>query len=219
MNAYPNDQFPDLLSDLGNFSEKVNALYLQAIDDYHVFNSIDAPISNPYQAGLEQVLYQKCWIDTVQWHVEDEVRRPDITGNDALLMKRRIDALNQERTNQVELIDNYLLMKYRDVQLYPNARINTESPAWALDRLSILALKIYHMAIETKRDDASPEHVFTCAGKLAVLYEQRDDILKSINELLQDISSGQKCMKVYRQMKMYNDPNLNPVLYQRTSKL
>ena len=189
-------------------------IFEQAISDYHITDSINAEAGNPFAAEtIEHLLYHKCRIDTVQWHVEDEIRRPDIDPVEALGMKRRIDHLNQERTMQVERIDDYFLSLFANVTPQPAARINTESPAWAVDRLSILALKIYHMRIESTREDASPAHRETCNLKLAVLLEQQADLSQSINELLAGIATGTTRMKVYRQMKMYNDASLNPVLY------
>jgi hypothetical protein len=203
-----------IFTDLTKFSEHVNLIYEKAIDDYHVQNSIHTSMLNPYEKGdIESLFYSKCWTDTVQWHVEDEIRNPYIQPEQALKLKRRIDHLNQERTDKVELIDHCFLLKYSNVKAAASVSMNTESPAWALDRLSILALKIYHMKAEAERTDAIPEHIASCGQKLSVLYEQQKDLLRSINELLQDISGGRKHMKVYKQMKMYNDPALNPVLY------
>lgn len=196
------------------FSEEALLIFAQAIDDYHRLDSTDAPYDNPYTDGtIEHLLYHKCWIDSVQWHVEDEIRAPAIHPARALGLKRRIDRLNQERTDRVEGIDDYFLSFFSDAHPASGARINTESPAWAVDRLSILALKIYHMEAETSRTDAPAEHQQRCRGKLAVLLEQRHDLALSINELLHDIGTGRRRMKVYRQMKMYNDESLNPVLY------
>ncbi len=198
-------------------SEQANRVFDRAIADYHIHNSIDIPLNNPFPAGeLAHLLYLKCWIDTVQWHMEDEVRNPDIAPEDGLQWKRRIDASNQERTDTVEYIDSYFLEHFRTVTPLPEARINTESPAWAIDRLSILALKIYHMRQEADRRNASEQHRQQCREKLSILNEQRSDLSRSIDELLNDIRSGRKYMKVYRQMKMYNDPALNPVLYTKS---
>ncbi|MDR0954888.1 MAG: DUF4254 domain-containing protein [Rikenellaceae bacterium] len=197
-----------------SFSALANPVFEQVIADYHRHDNVDFPVSNPYTPGqIEHLLYLKNWIDTVQWHFEDIIREPDIDPEEALLLKRRIDLSNQERTDMVEYIDSYFLDKYKDVAVKPTARINTESPAWAIDRLSILALKIYHMKQETLRTDVSEEHLQTCQSKLAVLLEQQVDLSTAIDELLADIASGDKYMKVYKQMKMYNDPNLNPRLY------
>ncbi|ERJ60643.1 DUF4254 domain-containing protein [Sphingobacterium paucimobilis] len=191
-----------------------NTIFQRVINDYHVHDEINHPIKNPYEAStLEHLLYLKCWIDTAQWHMEDVVRNPNIDPNDGLYWKRRIDKQNQVRTDTVEYIDSYYLNKYMHVQPLSDARINTESPAWAIDRLSILALKIYHMEQETLREDVDSQHIDTCQQKLNILLEQRNDLSKSIDELLEDIESGKKYMKVYKQMKMYNDPSLNPVLY------
>ncbi|KGE13922.1 DUF4254 domain-containing protein [Sphingobacterium deserti] len=195
-------------------SEIANKVFQQAIDRYHQHDTIDHPIENPYDsASLEHLLYLKCWIDTVQWHMEDVVRDPAIDPKDGLYWKRRIDESNQFRTDTVEYIDGYFLNRFDGIQPKPHARINTESPAWAIDRLSILALKIYHMERETLRTDASTAHIEACQAKLSILLEQRRDLSLSIDELLADIESGDRFMKVYKQMKMYNDPSLNPVLY------
>ncbi|MBQ8452253.1 MAG: DUF4254 domain-containing protein [Prevotella sp.] len=198
------------------FTQIANRVFNQAIDDYHVKDSIDTPINNPYdRESIENRLYLKCWIDTVQWHFEDIIRDPHINPVDALQLKRRIDQSNQDRTDLVEQIDSYFRTKYSQVQVLPDARINTESPAWAVDRLSILALKIYHMREQVNRTDASPEHIEKCQQKLNVLLEQQVDLSTAIDQLLEDIEAGRKYMKVYRQMKMYNDPATNPVLYQK----
>lgn len=199
-----------------SFSEQCNKIFQRAIDDYHVHDDIDTPINNPYDDGtIENRLYLKCWIDTVQWHFEDIIRDPHIDPMEALTLKRRIDRSNQDRTDFVEQIDSYFRQKYSEVKVLPDARINTESPAWAIDRLSILALKIYHMREQVERQDASKEHKDTCTAKLNVLLEQQKDLGTAIDQLLEDIQEGRKYMKVYRQMKMYNDPSTNPVLYKK----
>lgn len=199
-----------------SFSEQCNKIFQRAIDDYHVHDDIDTPINNPYDDGtIENRLYLKCWIDTVQWHFEDIIRDPNIDPMEALALKRRIDRSNQDRTDLVEQIDSYFRQKYSEVKVLPDARINTESPAWAIDRLSILALKIYHMREQVERQDASKEHKDTCTAKLNVLLEQQQDLGTAIDQLLEDIQKGRKYMKVYRQMKMYNDPSTNPVLYKK----
>ncbi len=191
-----------------------NDLFDSVIADYHKYDDINRQCENPYSAGtLEFLLYRKCWIDTVQWHLEDIIRDPAIDPVKALEIKRWIDRSNQERTDMVEYIDSWYLDKYKDVRTAPDAKVNTETPAWAIDRLSILALKIYHMQIEASRNDASAEHLGKCQEKLSVLLQQRKDLTQGITELLEDIASGAKYMKVYKQMKMYNDPSLNPVLY------
>lgn len=196
------------------FTEKANDIFRRAINDYHVTDNVETPIQNPYEAGtIKATLYHKCWIDTVQWHFEDIIRDPQIDPQAALVLKRRIDKSNQDRTDMVEDIDTFFREQYKDVQVLADATINTESPAWAIDRLSILALKIYHMQEQTERTDASADHLATCRGKLAVLLEQQVDLSSAIDQLLTDIAAGRKYMKVYRQMKMYNDPSTNPVLY------
>lgn len=196
-----------------SFSAKAIEVFLRAIADYRVSNDIDAPIVNPYEVrSIEFYLYTKNWIDNAQWDMEDIIRNPDIDPVEALAMKRRIDRSNQERTDLVELIDSYFLDLYKDVCPEKDAKINTESPAWALDRMSILQLKIYHMREQTKRTDASEEHIKACEQKLQVLLEQEKDLATAVDELLEDISKGRKYMKVYKQMKMYNDPAMNPLL-------
>jgi hypothetical protein len=197
------------------FSKLSYAVFEQSIKDYHRFDNVDQPINNPFpKEQFEHLLYLKNWIDTVQWHFEDIIRDPNIDPVAALTLKRRIDASNQERTDMVEYIDGYFLQKYSDVKVKDNAKINSESPAWAFDRLSILALKIYHMNEEATRAEASQEHREKCQTKLNILLEQRTDLSTAIDDLLVDIESGDKFMKVYKQMKMYNDDELNPVLYQ-----
>lgn len=195
-------------------SELANTIFQRAIANYHVLDTIDSGMENPYDASsLEHLLYLKCWIDTVQWHMEDVIRNPEIDPKEALYWKRRIDESNQHRTDTVEYIDGYYLQQFATVTPLSTATINTESPAWAIDRLSILALKIYHMEQETLRTDINAEHIQACQQKLAILLEQRQDLSAGIDELLTAIATGSKYMKVYKQMKMYNDPNLNPVLY------
>ncbi|GHT67248.1 hypothetical protein FACS189452_04600 [Bacteroidia bacterium] len=197
-----------------NFSDLAFPVFEKTIDDYHRSDDVDAKINNPYTfQSLEYYLYLKSWIDTVQWHLEDIIRKPDIDPAEALVLKRRIDKSNQDRTDLVELIDSYFLDQYKDVAQDPMATINTESPAWAVDRLSILALKIYHMQQEVARKDTDAAHHDSVVAKLNVLLEQKQDLALAIDQLLEDIAEGNKYMKVYKQMKMYNDPSLNPVLY------
>jgi hypothetical protein len=199
-----------------SFTEHANNIFNQVINDYHLTDSIDAPIRNPYERdSIDYRLYLKCWIDTVQWHFEDIIRDPHINPVEALSLKRRIDKSNQDRTDLVEDIDSYFRHQYSHVKPLPDARLNTESPAWALDRLSILALKIYHMREQVARKDASEAHISKCKAKLAVLLEQQKDLSLAIEQLLEDIEAGRKYMKVYRQMKMYNDPATNPILYKK----
>jgi hypothetical protein len=197
------------------FSQFAFSIFEQSIKDYHLFDNVDQPVNNPYPKDqIEHLLYLKNWIDTVQWHFEDIIRDPKINPTDALVLKRRIDASNQERTDMVEYIDSYFLQKYKSVVINKDAKINSESPAWAIDRLSILALKIYHMNEEATRKEATENHRIKCREKLAILLEQKKDLTTAINDLLIDIENGDKFMKVYKQMKMYNDDELNPVLYQ-----
>ncbi|KQS93650.1 DUF4254 domain-containing protein [Chryseobacterium sp. Leaf394] len=202
-----------------NFTETAWKVFNQSIEDYHVLDNVDTPINNPYELNsLERILYAKNWIDTVQWHFEDIVRDENIDPAEALKLKRRIDASNQQRTDLVEFIDSWFLDKYQDISPKTDAKINTETPAWAVDRLSILALKVYHMALEANRETASEEHRANCQIKLDVLLTQKVDLSVSIDQLLLDIENGNVKMKVYKQMKMYNDESLNPILYQKEQK-
>ena len=197
------------------FTDKANRIFREAIENYHIINTVDQAFENKYDKDedlIAHLLYRKCWIDTVQWHYEDIIRDPQIDPVAALTLKRKIDASNQDRTDMVEYIDSYFLDKYKDVQVKENATINTESPAWGIDRLSILALKVYHMHEEATREDATQEHRDAGEKKLDVLLEQRVDLSTAIDTLLSDIAHGDKYMKVYKQMKMYNDDELNPVL-------
>mgnify|MGYP001391212488 FL=1 len=193
-------------------------VFEKSILDYHVFDDISKESNNPYNKNqLEFLLYQKNWIDTVQWHLEDIIRDPEIDPVEALKIKRTIDLSNQKRTDLVEYIDSYFLEKNKNVKIQKNASFNSESPAWAIDRLSILALKIFHMKQETDRTDVDQSHVSSCKKKLAVLNQQNKDLCTAIDELMDDIQNGKKYMKTYKQMKMYNDEDLNPVLY-KTNK-
>jgi hypothetical protein len=189
-------------------------IFQQSIDDYHVTDQVDVPVRNPFAEGsFEYLLYLKNWIDTVQWHLEDIIRLPDIDPREALQIKRRIDKSNQDRTDTVERLDDYFMEQFKGVTYKPTARINSETPAWLLDRMSILMLKIYHMKEQTERTDASADHVERCRAKLNILLEQKMDMHQAFNQLIEDIRNGDRKMKVYRQMKMYNDASLNPMLY------
>ena len=202
-----------------SFAEKCNTIFSRSTAYYHTMNDVNAALKNPHEfKTIEYYLFLKNWIDAVQWHLEDVIRDPAIDPKEALLIKRRIDRSNQDRTDLVELIDSFFLGEYAGIVPLPDAIINTESPAWAIDRLSILALKIYHMMQEVNREDADPAHREACAKKLDVLLEQKKDLSAAIDQLLDDIKAGRKYMKVYKQMKMYNDPALNPVLYGNKSK-
>lgn len=195
------------------FSEFAYSIFWKSIEQYHIADAVDQPFVNQYDKDkIDHLLYRKNWIDTVQWHYEDIIRDPNIEPVEALSLKRKIDASNQDRTDLVEYIDSFFLKKYQSAQVLENATINTESPAWAIDRLSILALKIYHMQEEANRDDATEEHLDKCKDKLQVLLAQKKDLFTAIDQLLTDIEAGNKYMKVYKQMKMYNDEELNPVL-------
>ncbi|WP_106792453.1 DUF4254 domain-containing protein [Aquimarina sp. Aq78] len=197
------------------FTDKANSIFKEVIEKYHVIDSVDQEFSNPYDSksqAIEHLLYRKCWIDTVQWHYEDIIRDPEIDPIAALKLKRKIDASNQDRTDMVEYIDSYFLELYKEITPKTDATINTESPAWGVDRLSILALKVYHMHVETIREEATDTHKAACQNKLNVLLEQQVDLSTAIDTLLNDIENGDKYMKVYKQMKMYNDDELNPVL-------
>lgn len=198
-----------------SFTEVAWSIFNRSVEDYHITDEIDAAEPNHYENGsLERLLYAKNWIDTVQWHLEDIIRDENINPEEALKLKRRIDASNQKRTDLVEFIDSWFLQKYQNISPQNDAKINTETPAWAVDRLSILSLKIYHMALEANRESASEEHRTNCNQKLQVLLEQKEDLCTAIDQLLNDIENGNVKMKVYKQMKMYNDESLNPVLYQ-----
>ena len=197
-------------------TEEYNAIFDGQIHEYHNLDDVDAPMVNPYEKGtLEYLLCMKNWIDTVQWHLEDIIRNPSINPVEALSIKRRIDKSNQDRTDLVEKIDDWFFDCFSKVEKVESAGINTETPAWAIDRLSILALKIYHMKVEAERSDASEEHKASCRKKLETLQIQRVDLSQAIEQLLEELSSGRKYMKLYRQMKMYNDPSLNPILYKQ----
>lgn len=199
-----------------SFTQLCCRVFCQAINDYHVKDDVEAIVSNPYERDeIENRLYLKCWIDTVRWHFEDMIRHPHIDPMDALSLIMRIERSSQDRTDIVEQIDSYFKHKYSNVKPLPDATLNTESPAWAIDRLSILELKIYHMREQTMRTDVPHEHTARCRERLAVLLEQERDLSTAIDTLLDDIAAGRKCMKVYRQMKMYNDPSTNPVLYKK----
>ena len=199
-----------------SFAEHCNNIFNQVINDYHMKDDIETSINNPYDRDeIENRLYLKCWVDTLQWHLEDIIRDPHISPLDALSLTRRIDRSSQDRTDIVEQIDSYFRQKYSDVNVLPDARLNTESPAWAIDRLSILALKVYHMREQAGRTDATAEHRKKCHDRLQVLIEQQRDLTTAIDQLLDDIQAGRRRMKVYRQMKMYNDPSTNPALYKK----
>ena len=195
-------------------AEPILPIFNQAIEEYHKYNDVNHPCNNPYEKlTIEWYLYNKVWIDTVQWHLEDLIRDPNIDPVEALALKRRIDKSNQDRTDIVEMIDYYFQLLFQKVEPQPNATLNTESPAWAIDRLSILQLKIYHMKAEVERTDIDEAQKKKCEEKLQVLMEQNSDLVTAIDQLMECYKSGEKVMKVYKQMKMYNDPNLNPVLY------
>ena len=195
-------------------SQIANTVFNKAINEYHIEDNINAQVESPYnKESIEHLLHVKNWIDTAQWHMEDVVRNPNIDAVEGLDWKRKIDAQNQVRTDMVEFIDSFFLDKFKDVKTEKTATINTENIAWALDRLSILALKIFHMAEEAERSSATEVHRISCKKKLDILLEQQEDLSRSIDELMVDLGSGRKKIKVYKQMKMYNDPSLNPILY------
>ena len=205
--------------DDNKLSNSALAIFQKSVDDYHKYDDINHTITNPYpETSLSHLLYKKNWIDTVQWHYEDIIRDPKINPDEGMDIKRKIDKSNQDRTEMVEYIDSYFLNKYSNVIPKENASINSESPAWALDRLSILVLKIYHMDEEYRREGAGEEHKKSCKSKLDILIEQRKDLGDAIDLLLNDISTGEKKMKVYKQMKMYNDESLNPILYKKNDR-
>jgi len=197
------------------FTDRAWEIFNQSINDYHKYDDVNRQIENPYNESnlIEHLLYKKNWIDTVQWHLEDIIRDPQIDPVAALSLKRWIDKSNQERTDMVEYVDSWFLQQYENVEVKEDAKINTESPAWAVDRFSILSLKVYHMQQEVDRTDATPEHIAACQVKLDILKQQHIDLSTGIEELLADFETGSKYMRVYKQMKMYNDEDLNPVLY------
>ena len=200
-------------------TEKAWEIFNQSVRDYHINDNVDSAENNPFQANsLEWILYSKNWIDTVQWHLEDIIREEDISPIEALKIKRRIDKLNQKRTDLVEQIDFWFYKNFETIIPNSDARINSETPAWSIDRFSILSLKIYHMSIEASREDASEEHKLQCSQKLQILLEQHKDLSTAIDQLLSDIENGEVKMKLYKQMKMYNDESLNPILYQKMQK-
>lgn len=194
-----------------------NDVFKNVIDDYHIDDNVDGDNKNPHNndSFFKKIIYDKCWIDTVQWHLEDIIRKPDIDSDKALKIKRRIDSSNQERTDMVEMIDDYFFEEYSKSKASPNAILNTETPAWAIDRLSILALKIFHMSEEANRDSASAEHRNKCSEKLNALIQQRENLSKAIDQLLDNIKTGKVIISTYKQMKMYNDESLNPELYSK----
>lgn len=195
-------------------ADQCYSIFQRSIDSYHLKDDVDAPLNNPYPSGsFEALLYLKNWIDTVQWHLEDIIRDPQIDPVKGIAIKRRIDKSNQDRTDTVEKIDDVFLEEFRNVKPKAGARINSETPAWLLDRMSILMLKIYHMNEQVQRKDASADHIQKCQLKLNILLEQKQDMRTAFDELIEDIQSGDRRFKVYRQMKMYNDTSLNPVLY------
>lgn len=193
---------------------KMVDIFERAIDDYHIEDNVDIKPANPYdKTTFYHTLYEKCLIDTIQWHLEDIVRDPEIDNAYGMEIKRRIDKSNQVRTDTVEKLDDQLLSRISPESFSAEARLNTESPGWAIDRLSILCLKVFHMEIEAHRPDAENDHKASCLKKLNVLKEQQADLCLAINQLIEDIQNGVRMAKVYRQMKMYNDEQLNPILY------
>jgi len=201
-------------------ADQCYTIFQRSIDDYHVHDNVDALLKNPYpEKNFESLLYSKNWIDTVQWHLEDIIRKPDIDPVEGIAIKRRIDKSNQDRTDMVEKMDDFFLEQFKNITPKPLARMNSETPAWLLDRMSILMLKIYHMKEQTERKDASKEHIDKCKAKLDILMEQKNDMRAAFDEMIEDIKLGNRKFKVYRQMKMYNDTSLNPMLYNQEKKV
>ena len=195
-------------------SKECIKIFNQSINDYHLKDSVETAIDNPFEEGkIEALLYLKNWVDTVQWHYEDIIRDPEINPIAGMQLKRKIDKSNQHRTDLVEKIDDFYIEQFKAVDVSQDANLNTESPAWVIDRLSILCLKIYHMQEQVDRAEVTEVHKLQCENKLAVLKEQEVDLSVSFDQLLEDFAKGTKRIKVYRQMKMYNDTDLNPVLY------
>ncbi len=196
-------------------AEYCSSLFLSTIELYHEQDDINNPTPISELNSIHDYLIHKSWIDTVQWHLEDIIRKPELDPQSFILIKRKIDASNQERTDIVEKIDDWFIDEFKSVEVRKDARLNTETPAWAIDRLSILMLKIYHMKEQTQRKDVEASHIQNCIQKLDILLSQKLDLSASLNELIDEISSGKTKMKVYRQMKMYNDPQTNPQLYSK----
>ena len=196
-------------------SSNLVEIFQASINEYHIKDSVDQSFENKFLKDqvFEAMMYKKAWIDTVQWHLEDIIRKPSIDPKEALVIKRRIDKSNQDRTDMVEEIDDYFFQKFKDITSRKDAILNTETPAWAIDRLSILELKIYHMKIESERDTADESHKLSCLDKLNVLLLQRENLSTAIDQLLTNISKGKVKAVTYKQMKMYNDKKLNPELY------
>jgi len=196
-------------------SSNLVEIFQESINEYHIKDSVDQSFENKFLKDqvFESMMYKKAWIDTVQWHLEDIIRKPSIDPKEALVIKRRIDKSNQDRTDMVEEIDDYFFQKFKDTNSRKDAILNTETPAWAIDRLSILELKIYHMRIESERESADESHKLNCLEKLNVLILQRENLSTAIDQLLTNISEGKVKAVTYKQMKMYNDKKLNPELY------
>ena len=199
-----------------DLSKKALKIFKKSIDKYHIIDKVDQKFNNPYSdKSISNLLFKKNWIDTVQWHLEDIIRDPSIDSNKGMEIKRKIDLSNQKRTDLVEYIDNFFLNEFKKIKMKKNATHNSETLAWALDRLSILVLKIYHMNEQVEREDASIEHKEKCRNKLKILNLQKEDLSNAIDQLIFDIQKGIKYIRVYKQMKMYNDNSLNPILYKK----
>lgn len=197
-------------------AKNINEIFKLAITDYHLTDNVDAIMPQRFEnEKFSSLLYLKNWIDTVQWHLEDIIRDPENDPKYLVEIKRRIDASNQHRTDTVEQIDEYLFEQLKGTKTDSTAKMNSETPAWLLDRMSILQLKIYHFEDQLKRNDLDDELRKSVSHKLAVLKIQEDDLETCFDELMEDLKSGKKYMKLYKQMKMYNDPNLNPVFYNK----
>jgi hypothetical protein len=195
-----------------------NKTFKLAIENYHIHDDVNAKKPNPFDKGsLNYIMYDKCWIDTVQWHLEDLIRIPDLDPKKGIALKQRIDKSNQNRTDMVEIIDDYYFSLF-EASSRNASSMNTESPGWVVDRLSILCLKIFHMEEQVSRTDVDNLHIDDCRKKLGILSLQQNDLSDAFDQLLEDYKNGIKKMKVYRQMKMYNDAKLNPELYRQKKK-
>lgn len=202
--------------DIKNFSSSALKIFKKTIDDYHVIDDVNQTEKNPFEKDqIQHLLYSKCWIDTIQWHLEDIVRIPDISPTKGMKIKRLIDQSNQKRTDTVETLDYFLYKAFQDIKPKKNAYLNTETPAWAIDRFSILVLRIYHMKDQCNRQDVSEKHLDRCNHKLNVLLAQQNQLMSAIDQLLEFIYRGNIIFKPFMQMKMYNDENLNPALYSK----
>lgn len=194
--------------------KQVTQLHRETVALWH-----DSPVSNPYSSLMEIVCKQHSF-NFLLWHEEDIARSRDVGDARIAEVKRSIDGYNQNRNDWIEKIDDWITeyLQQNLIQAPSSAQLNTETPGSVIDRLSILALRIYHLNEQAERADASPEHIESVQRKIAVCLLQHDDLSISLEQLLGDIGAGRKRHLTYRQFKMYNDPTLNPYLYQAQSR-